>query len=518
MSESPRKRLGRRELLLAGAGLVGACAPRPNLSPSPRQRPLANASSLFVQSGDVDSTSVVLWARAERPGERLVVDVTERSDPAFSRAKRLFGPRADSETDLTAQLLVTGLPAGADLLYRARFGEQSPTFGEGSVRTAPTDDRDLTFAWSGDTVGQGWGIDVARGGLASYRAMGEARPAFFVHVGDMIYADGPLEPEVKLPDGTLWKNLVLPAKRKVAETLQDFRDAFAYPSNCEQFRTFARDVPVYAIWDDHEVWNDFWPGQVTTDPRYTEKRADVLAARAFRAMHEHVPFRPSPTLYRRVRWGAGAELFLMDGRSHRSPDGPNVEPDGSAFYGDAQLDWLVKGLTSSRATWKIVATDMPIGLVLPHAYGEGGVPSSFDGIAQSNGPPLGREREFAKLLSACRAAGVKNLLFLTADVHYAALHRFDPSRAVYKDFFPFHECVAGPLHASSFPPKKTDDTFGAEVLFQVEEPESSGSGPAAGRQSFGLVHIERGSHALRVTFVSGNGAVLHEAHLTPAAR
>lgn len=472
----------------------------------------------FVQSGDVDATSAVLWARAGQPAGRLCIDITEASDPRFSRARRVLGPPATQDTDLTAQVLVTGLPTGSDLLYRATFGEGSTSFAEGRLRTAPEDDREVVLAWSGDTVGQGWGIDPARGGLASYRAMREARPDVFVHVGDLIYADGPLEDRVKLPDGTFWNNLVVPAKRHVAESLQDFRDAFAYPSNCEHFRDFARDVPIYAIWDDHEVWNDFWPGQIAEDPRFVERRADVLSARAFRAMHEHVPFRPSPTLYRKVRWGAGAELFLMDGRSHRSPDGSNDEPGGSSFFGAAQLDWLIQGLTTSRATWKIVATDMPIGLVLPHAYANGGVPVSFDGIAQSDGPPLGRELELAKVLAACRAADVKNLLFLTADVHYAALHRFDPSRAVYKDFAPFHECVAGPLHASSFPPKKTDNTFGTEVLFQVEEPLSSGSGPAADRQSFGLVRVAKGSHEVRVTFVSGSGKTLHEARLSPAKR
>jgi alkaline phosphatase D len=101
-------------------------------------------------------------------------------------------------------------------------------------------------------------------------------------------------------------------------------------------------------------------------------------------------------------------------------------------------------------------------------------------------------------------------------VHYAALHRFDPARADHKDFFPFHECIAGPLHAKSFPPKATDRTFGPEVLFRVEEPEPSGSGPWADRQSFGLVKVARGSHALTVTFVSGTGKVLHEHTIAPS--
>ena len=35
--------------------------------------------------------------------------------------------------------------------------------------------------------------------------------------------------------------------------------------------------------------NSWWPGQILEDARYTEKRVDVLAARAARAFHEYVP-------------------------------------------------------------------------------------------------------------------------------------------------------------------------------------------------------------------------------------
>ena len=52
-----------------------------------------------------------------------------------------------------------------------------------------------------------------------FKTMLDADPDLFVHVGDTIYADGPLREEVPLDDGTVWRNLVTPAKSKVAETL-----------------------------------------------------------------------------------------------------------------------------------------------------------------------------------------------------------------------------------------------------------------------------------------------------------
>ena len=80
-------------------------------------------------------------------------------------------------------------------------------------------------------------------------------------------------------------------------------------------------------------------------------------------------------------------------------------------------------------------------------------------IAQGDGPALGREREFANLLSSIKHAGVKNVVWLTADVHYTAAHYYDPSRAQFQDFEPFWEFVCGPLHAGTFGPGDLDNTF-----------------------------------------------------------
>ena len=40
----------------------------------------------------------------------------------------------------------------------------------GHFRTAPAADQSISFLWSGDVAGQGWGIDISRGGYRSYRS------------------------------------------------------------------------------------------------------------------------------------------------------------------------------------------------------------------------------------------------------------------------------------------------------------------------------------------------------------
>ena len=67
----------------------------------------------------------------------------------------------------------------------------------GRFRTAPASKRNVRFAWSGDTAGQGWGIDET--GMLTYATMARHTPDFFLHSGDTIYADGAMKDEVELP-------------------------------------------------------------------------------------------------------------------------------------------------------------------------------------------------------------------------------------------------------------------------------------------------------------------------------
>src|SRR6185295_4280152 len=100
-----------------------------------------------------------------------------------------------------------------------------------------------------------------------------------------------------------------------------------------------------------------------------------------------------------------------------------------------------------------------------------------EGFADGDAGVHGRETELAAMLAELKRANAHNLVWVTADVHYAAAHRFDPARATAKDFDPFWEFVAGPIHAGNFGPNPLDPTFGAEAVFQWV--------PPAGQQDVG---------------------------------
>ena len=509
--------------LAASSGLWVGCSPgSPSPSPTPPPPPAGPRPAIpyGVQSGDVTPQGAVVWSKTDRQA-RMIVEWSP--DPSLRGARTVAGPVATAEADFTARVELPDLPAGERIHYRVRFEDQAPggLSSEpiaGSLVAAPAGRRDVLFAWSGDTAGQGWGIDAARGGMLIYESMRRLRPDFFIHCGDMIYADSPIVAEVPLADGTLWRNLVTPEKSKVAETLAELRGNYAYNLLDESVRRFNAEVAQIVQWDDHEIHNNWYPGEVLQDDRYTERRADVLAARARQAMREYTPIRPAgERIYRACPYGPSLDVFVLDERSYRGPNTENRQlapgPE-TAFLGAEQLAWLKGALAASKATWKVVATDMPLGLIIPG--GVRGGPPVEEAFANGAGPPLGREHELADLLASMKRARVRNVVFVTADVHYTAAHHYDPARAEFKDFDPFWEFVSGPLHAGTFGPNPLDPTFGPEVRFQrAPAPGEGNLPPSAGMQFFGTIRIDGATEVMTVRLHDRAGEPLWSVDLQP---
>ena len=486
---------------------------------SERDRPMITHG---VAAGDVGEGSAVVWSRADRPSRMIVEYATTDS---FRDARKVVGPAALPEDDFTAKLVLTGLPPGQVVSYRVTFQDLASPKSlsvpvEGRFRTPPGDRSDVRFAWGGDTAGQGYGIDPSRGGMRIFESIRRDRPDFFLHSGDHIYADNPILAEVKLDDGSTWRNLVTEETSKVAETLAEFRGRYKYNRLDENVRKFAAEVPLLAQWDDHEVRNNWYPGEMLDDPRYTVRSVDLLAARARRAFFEYLPTRIHPDdpsrIYRSSRYGPTLEVFLLDQRTYRGPNSANRQAEAgeaTAFLGMDQVTWLARSLKASTATWKVIASDMPIGLVVRDG------PDAFEALANADdGPPLGRELELAMLLRSIKEAKVRNVVWLTADVHYAAAHHYDPSRARFTDFDPFWEFVAGPLHAGTFGPNDLDATFGPEVKFcSVPKGLKGNRPPSEGLQFFGIIKIDGKTRVMTVALKNIEGKTLYSVDLEPAS-
>ena len=506
------------------SGLWTPAEGAPAIVTSDRLRPQLPSG---IQTGDVTDGRALVWSHADRPARLHVEWATTES---FRDARAVRGSAAFEGTGFTARADLSGLPAGQEIFYRARFDSlrhpgswSEPVAGRFRTAPAPTGNpgRPLRIAFSGDCVGQGWGIDRDRGGILTYETMRRAEPDVFIHSGDIIYADQPLQPEVVLDDGTIYRNVMTEAKSKVAESLDEFRGNFAYHLQDEHAQRFHAEVPLIAQWDDHEVVDNWFPGyQLDWDDRYTEKSASLLAARAHQALFEFVPIRRHPEdndrIYRRFRYGPLLDVFVIDLRSYRGPNTPNMQEERvpeAAMMGNRQLQWLKEELRASRATWKVVASDMPIGLVVPDRRREG--QRTYEAWANADdGPPRGRELEIAELLSFMQREGIRNTVWVTADVHYCSANHYSPERAAFTDFDPFWEFVAGPMHAGTFGPNALDGTFGPEVVYQKVAPEPNRP-PSDDLQFFGTLDIDPVRHILTAAFHDRTGARLWETELEP---
>lgn len=502
-----------RRTLLRGGLLTGAAVALPGAaSASALVRPRPGLTH-GVQSGEVTAHGAVVWARADRPA-RMLVEVSRRPD--FRNARHVRGPVLTPRTDLTGRAFLRGLPSGEELHYRVRLADldrgllSAPATGR--LRTAPRTARDISFVWSGDLAGQGWGINPDLGGYRIFSAMNDLDPDFFLCSGDLVYSDGPLAETVELPDGRTWRNIVTPEKSNVAQTLAEYRGQFRYNLQDRNFQAFNARTPMLYQWDDHEVLNNWYPGEILDLPQYTEKRVDVLAGRARQAMFEYTPTAAprSGRIYRKISYGPLLDVFMLDMRTYKDPNGPNNSPTSeSGLLGRTQSAWLKHELRRSKATWKVIANDLPLGLVVPDGTAQ-------EAAAQGDpGAPLGREREIAEILSYAKHHRVRNLVWLTADVHYTAAHYYDPSKASFKDFDPFWEFVSGPLNAGAFGPNPLDATFGGVLKFHQAPPHANTS-PAEGSQFFGQVQIDAASRTLTVRLRDQAGAPLYTKALTPA--
>jgi alkaline phosphatase D len=422
---------------------------------------------LLVTVAEVRATDAVLWARAAQPGE-LSVAVT----PAAGGSSRSLTPRAAFEDDLVVRLPLEGLAPSTRYRYSvAQDGERV----EGEFATAPPagEATRVTFLWSGDLGGGGL-CRPASGDYRIFRAMTRYPADFFLFVGDTTYADVPCRSDAA------------PGAGFRATTLAQYRARHRHNREDRAFQGFLRRTPVYAIWDDHEVRNDFAGPREPLMP---------VARQAFLDYWPVVAGDDATRLYRSVRWGSLLEVFILDTRQYRSG---NATLDGptKTMLGAAQRQWLLDAVPASTATWKVVVSS--VSLSVPTGRPErrdGWSNANVLGLAPERGTGFATERD--AILRHFRQRGVRNLVVVAADVHHAALIRHQPHAD-----WGFHEFIAGPLSAPTGRPRPLDLRLGPRTIFAQ-----------GGLYNFGEVTIDPASLVVRL--VDEAGTVMFTHTLTP---
>jgi alkaline phosphatase D len=439
-------------------------------------------------SGEVTDDSAVLWARGSVPG-RLVFAVSESEDfsPAATRTETV---PIDETTDLTGRALVGGLAPATTyhVAVRVEAGGERSAAAVGRFRTAPVSRAQAAVRFTfGSCYGGQEECRPPGTGWTVFERMDERGPDFFLLLGDAIYADG----VCPSADG---RNV--PGAESLATNLDGFRARYRHHLEDPPYRAFLATTPVFPVWDDHEITNDFGGPEL-------ERVNPALFREGRQAYFEYWPLPGAADdpfrLYRAFAWGAHLEVFVLDTRSYRDDRAEwDTDPSTGApksLLGPEQLAWLRDALRTSEATWKVIATSVPL------SYPTGGRAEirGHDGWANA-GRPTGYETELMSILHFIARNRIDNVVFVTGDTHHPFALGYDPDRDGATDF---HEFGASPIHAGVSEPGSPDQTFNPQVLYAE-----------GGTQCFGLIEVAEDGE-LRGALVDGDGAELYSIRLEP---
>merc|ERR1719361_2321709 len=381
-------------------------------------------------------------------------------------------------TDFTNTFEVTGLDSFT-LYSHTVICSDSTVPGTGSFKTAPADDEEVAikFVWAADLAGQGYGRNpeyelvvadgsTVKGGYIVFDTMEKLSPDFALFQGDMIYADNSIPPSKDYTNGTeilgTWINN--PSKDFIAITLDEFRDNWKYNFGDDKMQSFLSKTPVFVQWDDHEVTNNWWPGEIMNGSKLYEDglEADLMYRNSLKAFYEYNPIAEGQLIYRHQRFGKHLEVFFPDYRSYRDPNPDNSNEKLAAMMGKEQCEWLKNALKESTATWKVISSHDPFGVVT-------GGNGDFDSFGNQDARILGREFELQDVLSFIETEGITGVVSVTSDVHFTAHVNMHPDRAMgnFTAFNPLDEFVIGPIHAGSFGPNYMDTSFGAQYMYEM---------------------------------------------------
>jgi alkaline phosphatase D len=453
-----------------------------------------------VAAGEVTASTAIVWGRCDRAATLAV------ALEAANGARRTAEAAADAAQDFTARVRFDRLDPASDYRYaamcRGALGRTGSAVG-GRFRTAPRadDPRPVRVAWGGDVGGQNVCRDRAEG-YAIFDRLADLTPDCFVALGDMVYADDPCHPRGR------YGNEQVPGPPRAAD-LAGYWAHWQYNRADPALQRFLATTSYYAVWDDHEIGNDAGPHH--DSPRDQPGLHLLPIARA--AFLAYQPLLPvpgdDPILYRTARWGRHLELFFLDTRQYRDANAARDDPARpKTLLGAGQRQWLIDSLRRSHATWKVVVSSVPL------AVPTGG-PAEHDGWADG-GDGTGFEQEVRTILRAFGNGGVRNLVWLTTDVHFAAAFRYAPPEI---PGFTFHEFISGPLHAGIFPHDRLDPTLGPERLWRLDFPDPDAPHPFADarpRFNFGTLDLDAAG-ALTVRIVNAAGDVLFAHTLRPDA-
>lgn len=348
------------------------------LGPVPQAGAVAGPAFLHAgpMVGHTTDRSAKVWVKASNHAT-LILKIGR--EPDLSDARLVPGPVLDAATEFTGVVEAAGLEPGTRYYY-------TPLLNGLPALARPWPSL-VTAAAGPGKLRVGVGSCVGRRGYHAAACFGEMNARremdLLLMLGDNHYAD------TTNPD--------------------KLRDFYFMQRTVNGFAHLIREVPVYAIWDDHDYGpnnsDGTAPGKEISLRVFNQWWANPSAGE---------PGNPG-CYFAFVR--NGVEFFMLDDRYHRTPN--DAPDDGKkTMLGARQLAWLKAGLSNSKAVFKVIA-----------AGSEWQTRTQADGWAS-----FARERE--EIFAHIRAEKLENVLLISGDRHFTAGYQIQER---------FVELTSGPI-------------------------------------------------------------------------
>ena len=433
--------------LLAGSTLAGYL-------PFPNRAARAADDSAFrhgVASGDPLSDAVILWTRVSgQEGDRVKVRWRIGRDPDLddlvARGRVTTGP----ERDYTVKVDATGLEPGTTYYYGFEVaGETSPT---GRTRTLPAGALETASFAVVSCSNYPYGFFNVYRDIAEQESLDAV-----IHLGDYIYEYGASGYATEYAEA-LGR---VPEPPVEIVTLADYRARHAQYKSDPDSQTMLAQLPLIAVWDDHEITNDAWRDGAEN---HQDEEGDYLerVRVAVQAYFEWMPIRGEANardtrIFRSFQYGDLLSLVMLDTRLYgrdAQPDangetdpeviGQRMQDPSRRMLGAEQEAWFAAELEASEATWQLIGQQILLAPLrspdlepLIDLDKDGGLPREMlerlVAVSKSNPPmvldtwngyPVARE-EFLGTI----AAHASNAVVVTGDMHTSSASNLVPMGA-----------------------------------------------------------------------------------------
>lgn len=249
----------------------------------------------------------------------------------------------------------------------------------------------------------------------------------------------------KRPDAMLWLGDNVYLREPDWNSRAGMYKRYAHTRAVAELQPLLASTAHYAIWDDH----DFGPND--SDRSWWGKADALQVFKDFWPNPSHgVSDKPGITTSFSL---VDVDVFMLDDRYYRSA---NNRKDGErTILGEHQIQWLIDALSSSTATFKIVA-----------------VGSQFltDNLRKECFARMPLERQ--RIIDLITQNDIKGVMFVTGDIHAAELSKLDRPGT-----YPLYEFTSSSL------------TAGANKDIEQQSNTYRVPGTAVGKHNFGLITV-----------------------------